>query len=261
MNLDQTIPPLRDLPSGRLGARKEHLLAEVQSSQKRPGAPWMRGWVHPRRRVAAIALALGLLTIGTGVAATTTDWLTGSPAPESVVSDFGSYAPQLGFSPEPNRAVLVAEDSDIILYATTNKEGSYCLLASAPWKRPSELGEGGICIPPALGAAPLVAGLVGARSSPDGAQTYLIAGRTTDPDARSIRFDDPTGAPIRRAIGSSGFFIAAVRTHESACVNGDWKPTFSMLGADGTERGKATITLGSAPSASPGVCVFAPPHR
>ena len=44
MNIDQTIPPLRDLPTGRLDARKEHLLAEVQSSQKRPGAPSLRGW-------------------------------------------------------------------------------------------------------------------------------------------------------------------------------------------------------------------------
>ena len=73
----------------------------------------------------------------TAVAATATGWLTGSPAPQSVVSDFGTYAPQLGFDPEPGRAVLVAQDGDVILYATTNKQGSYCLVTSAPWKRPS----------------------------------------------------------------------------------------------------------------------------
>jgi hypothetical protein len=260
MSIDHTIPPLRDLPAGRLDARKEHLVAEIQSSRKRLSVLSLSRWVGPRRRAAALALALGLLVIGTAVAATTTDWLTDSPALKSVVSDFGSYAPQLGFNPEPGRAVLVARDGDIILYATTNKQGSYCLITSAPWKRPSKLPDGGTCIPPAQAAAPLVAGLVGASSSPGGQQTYLIAGRTTDPEAHTIRFSDPTGAPITRTIGSSGFFVAAVRTDASACANGDWKPLFSVLGANGEERASSTITLGSAPSASPGVCVFAAPH-
>lgn len=260
MSIDQTIPPLRDLPTGRLDARKKHLVAEIQSSQKRPSVLPLPVWIRPRRRVAALALALGLLVIGTAVAATTTGWLTGSPAPKWVVDDFGSYAPQLGFNPEPGHAVLVAQDADISLYATTNRQGSYCLLASAPWKRPSNLGEGGTCIPPAQASAPFVAGLVGATSSSDGAQTYLIAGRTTDPDARWIRFSDPAGAPITRPIGFSGFFIATVRSLESACANGDWKPTFIVLGPDGNQRASATITLGAAPSASSGVCVFEPPH-
>lgn len=262
MSIDHTIPPLHDLPAGRLDARKEHLVAEIQSSRKRPGVLSLPRRVGPRRRAAALALALGLLMIGTAVAATTTDWLTGSPAPKSVISDFGSYAPQLGFNPEPGRAVLVARDADVALYATTNAQGSYCILASAPWKRPSKLGEGGTCIPPTQAAAPLVAGLVGASSSSDsGEQTYLIAGRTTDPEARTIRFSDPTGAPITRTIGSSGFFIATVRTNESACANGDWRPSFTVLGANGEERASFTITLGSARSESPGVCVFAAPHR
>jgi hypothetical protein len=258
MSIDHTIPPLRNLPGARLDARREHLVAEIRNSQRRSSVLSLLRWVGPRRRVAA--LALGLIVIGTAVAATATDWLTGSPAPKSVVSDFGSYAPQLGFNPEPGRAVLVARDGDIILYATTNRQGSYCLIASAPWKRPSKLPDGGTCIPPAQAAAPLVAGLVGTSSSSDREQTYLIAGRTTDPEARTIRFSYPTGAPIRRAIGASGFFIAAVRTDNSACASGDWKPTFVVLGADGKERASATITLGSAPSASPGVCVFAAPH-
>jgi hypothetical protein len=146
----------------------------------------------------------------------------------------------------------------MILYATTNKQGSYCLIASAPWKRPGKLGEGGTCIPPAQAAAPLIAGLVGASSSPNGDQTYLIAGRTTDPDARAIRFSDPTGAPITRPVGSSGFFIATIRTKESACANGDWKPTFSLLAAKGKQRSSATITLASAPL--PHTCGFAAPH-
>jgi hypothetical protein len=259
MSIDHTIPPLRDLRAGRLTARKQHLVGEIQRSQKRPSLLSLSRFVGPRRRVAALALALGLLVIGTAVAATT-DWLSGSPAPKSVVSDFGSYAPQLGFNPEPGRAVLVAQDGDISLYATTNKQGSYCLIASAPWKRPSKLPDGGTCIPPGQAAAPLVAGLVGASGSPGGQQTYLIAGRTTDPEARTIRFSDPTGTPITRTIGSSGFFIATVRTEKSACANGDWRPTFSQLGANGEQHASIAVTLGSAPSASPGVCVFAAPH-
>jgi hypothetical protein len=259
MSIDHTIPPLRDLPAGRLDARKQHLVAEIQSSQKRPSVLSLPRFVGPRRRVAALALALGLLVIGTAVAATT-DWLTGSPAPKSVVSDFGSYAPQLGFNPEPGRAVQVAADADTILYATTNKQGSYCLIASATWKRPDKLPDGGTCIPPAQAAAPLIAGLVGASSSPDGEQTYVIAGRTSDPEARTIRFSDPSGTTITRPVGSSGFFLAAIRTGMPACANGNWKPTFTVVGADGKERTSATITLGAAPSGSPGVCVFATPH-
>ena len=258
MSIDLTIPPLRDLPAGRLASLKEHLIVEIRRSERRESVLLRSFRPSGRRRVAALAVALGLVVIGTAVAATTTGWLTGSPAPNEVVEDFGSYTPQLGFDPEPGNAVRVARDGDIILYATTNEQGSYCLLASAPWKRPSKLGEGGTCIPPAQAKAPLVAGLVGANSSPGGEQTYLIAGRTTDPEARMIRFSDPTGAPITRAVGSSGFFIAAVRTDESACANGDWKPTFRVLGRDGHERGTATITLGS--TTTPGVCVFVAPH-
>ncbi len=260
MSIDYPIPSLRDLPAGRLDARKEHLMAEIVRAQQRRRFISLPRLVSSRRRVAALAIVVGLLVIGTAVAATA-NWLTGSPAPKSVVSDFGSYTPQLGFNPDPGSAVLVAEDSDVSLYATTNKQGSYCLVASAPWKRPSRLPDGGTCIPPAQAAAPLIAGLVGAASSQSAdEEMYLIAGRTADPEARTIRFTDPNGDPITRAIGSSGFFIATVRTAGSACQNGDWNATFSVLGADGKERTHATITLGFTHSDSPGVCVFAAPH-
>jgi hypothetical protein len=263
MSIEHTIPPLRDLPAGRLEVRKEHLVAEILRGRHHSRRFSLPRLVGPRRRVAAFALALALVVIGTAVAATRTDWLTGSPAPTSVVSDFGSYAPQLGFDPEPGRAVLVAKDGEFSLYATTNTQGSYCLVASAPWKRPSELPDGGTCIAPAQAAAPLIAGLVGAsgsRSPGRAQQTYLIAGRTADPEARMISFTGPGGDPITRAIGSSGFFIAAVRTDESACTRGDWTSRFSGLGADGKERTHATITLATAPPDSARVCVFAAPH-
>lgn len=258
MNTDHLIPPLRNLPAERLHARREHLLSEIRDSERHEGARFQQRWFGPRRRFVALAFALSALVIGTAVAATTNGWLTGSPAPKAVAEDFGSYAPQLGFNPEPGHAVRVAQDGDILLYATTNKQGGYCLLASATWKRPSKLGEGGTCISPAHASAPLLAGLVGASSSADGKQIYLIAGRTTDAQARTIRFSDPAGTAITRPIGSSGFFIAAVRTDAPACATGDWEPRFYVQGDKGEERGSATITIGS--TRAPGVCLFPTPR-
>jgi hypothetical protein len=245
---------LRDLPPGRLDARKEHLLAEITREQ--PDLSFPRFLVS-RRRGAVLVLAGTLVVIGTA-AATTVSWLTGRPAPPAVVRDFGTYAPQLGFHPQPGRAVLVAEDSNISLYATTNDEGSYCLVVSAPWKRPETLPDGGTCIPAAQAAAPLIAGLLGASSPPgEERSTYLIAGRTDTPRAHTIRFTDPAGETITRTIGSSGFFVASVQT-ESGCPSDDWKPTFIVLGANGEELTRATITL--AKSLGHGVCQFTPPH-
>jgi hypothetical protein len=147
MTIDKRILPLRDLPPGRLEARREHLMAEIVRGQQRPHFVSLPRLMGTRRRIAVLAIVTLLIVIGTAVASTTS-WLTGSPAPQSVVSDFGTYTPQLGFNPEPGRAVLVAEDGDISLYATTNKQGTYCLVASAPWKRPEKLADGGTCIPP-----------------------------------------------------------------------------------------------------------------
>jgi hypothetical protein len=156
--------------------------------------------------------------------------------------------------------VLVAEDAEISLYATTNDEGSYCLVVSAPWKRPATLPDGGTCIPPAQAAAPLIAGLVGASSptSERGQWTLVIAGRTDEREARTIAFVDPNGETMTRPIGSSGFFVASVHMAEAPCAGGDWKPTFVAAGKDGQELARATITLGSARSGD--VCTFAAPH-
>lgn len=206
----------------------------------------------PHGRFAVVAILAALLLIGTAIAATA-DWLTGEPAPKSVVTDFGSYAPQLGFDPEPGRAVLVAEDDDITLYATTNKQGSYCLITSAPWKRPAKLPDGGTCISRSFAAAPVVAGLVGSSGS-----RYLIAGRTTDANARAIKFTDPSGESITRRIGSSGFFVASVIVEGELCPDGGWKPVFIVLSADGSELSRASITLGQSRSA--GACSLAAPH-
>ena len=164
MTNEHSIPPLRELPAGRLDARTQHLVAEItRTNEPARGVAFSR-FIGSRRRVAVIALALGLLVIGTAVAETT-DWLTGAPAPESVVFDFGTYAPQLGFNPEPGRAVEVAVDGDTILYATTNKRGSYCLIASAPWKRPDAAGRRHLH-PARSASAPMIAELASAQKAP-----------------------------------------------------------------------------------------------
>ena len=109
MTNEHSIPPLRELPAGRLDARTQHLVAEItRTTEPDRGVAFSR-FIGSRRRVAVIALALGLLVIGTAVAETT-DWLTGSPAPESVVSDFCKYATHLGFYRDPGREVVFAVD-------------------------------------------------------------------------------------------------------------------------------------------------------
>ena len=233
--------PLRELPPGRLVARKEHLLAEIDRSPR-----------LSRRAKVVLVVVFSLVVLGTAAAATTS-WLTGRPAPPAVVFDFGSYTPQLGFHPEPGRAVLVAEDGDVSLYATTNAEGSYCLVVSAPWKRPETLPDGGTCIPPAQAAARLVAGFVGASSD-----AVVIAGRAVSRGAYAIRFTGPAGDPVTRTIGSSGFFVAELLVAGTPCANGDWTPTFAVLDRSGRDFSWATIEIARA--AELGACVLTGVH-
>ena len=175
-------------------------------------------------------------------------------APPAVVSDFRSYTPQLGFHPDPGAAVLVAEDGDVSLYATTNAEGSYCFVVSAPWKRPETLPDGGTCIPPDTAAAPLIVGVVGAAHT-----TLLVGGRADVRGASAIRFAGPDGRLVTRPIGSSGFFVAAVRSSVVACSKGDWRPAFVVPDASGRELTHATIGLIRA-AAAPGVCILSGLH-
>lgn len=58
------------------------------------------------------------------------DWLGAEPAFPDIVSEFGRYTPQLGFNPERGKAVRVAEDDSVRLFATTNKQGTYCFVVS-----------------------------------------------------------------------------------------------------------------------------------
>lgn len=247
--------PLREMPARRSSARHQHLLREI-SSTTQPHAFALRRALNGRRALAPLVAAL--VIVGTAAAATT-GWLTGSPAPTSVVNGFKSYPTQLGFHPLPGQAVLVAGSHSVSLYATLNREGGYCLTVSAPWKRPDSLSDGGTCVTASDAAAALVAGTLGASSSPGGSATTLVlAGRTTNPNARAVRFEDPDGVVRTQRLGSSGFFVATLETPGSPCTQGDWAPTFELIAASGDRLASTTVALAS--DRGHGVCQFLAPH-
>jgi hypothetical protein len=206
---------------------------------------WQKARARRRRRImlSTGALTAAALIVGTAIAAT--GWLVGAPAPPSVKSDFGSYAPQLGFSPQPGKAVLVASNGDYQLFATTNKQGGYCILVSAPWKRPGPHGEGGDCSSRKQVSVPFWAAIGGAAGSPDGSTTTLVIdGRTTKAKAASVRFATPYQETVSTPVGSSGFFIVGVTTKASWCQIGRWNPRVAILDRNGHELATETATIG-----------------
>jgi hypothetical protein len=72
MKGDYSIPPLRDLPLGRLGQRREHLVFEITSERESRGALarlWPARWGRPgRRRVFALVAAALVVAVGTASA-------------------------------------------------------------------------------------------------------------------------------------------------------------------------------------------------
>jgi hypothetical protein len=211
-------------------------------TQLRDAAARRIGGQRRRQKIVIAAALLFAATAIAGIAVAADGWLTGQAAPPSVVADFGSYRPQLGFRPDPGSAVLVAEDGGSSLYATTNAEGSYCVVASAPWKRPATLPDGGSCVGKPTAAQPFVAGVVGGSpSDPAGNVTLLVAGRINLPGAAQVSFDSPTGEPISRPLGPNGFFLAAVPA--TLCQNGTWTPTFVAHDASGRTLGSSAITI------------------
>jgi hypothetical protein len=177
-------------------------------------------------------------------------WLGGEPAPQSIIDNFRSYTPQLGFRPESGKAVRVAADGGFDLYATPNDRGSYCVATSTP--------DGGICIRRSVAEAPLIAGIMpGDPGRADARRTILIAGRVRHPGAMAITFTDPNGVMVTRPIGAGGFFLSAVPIAQPPsprapypCINGDWSPTFRALGPSGKELLTTRITLASRPTLS-----------
>lgn len=182
--------------------------------------------------LAAPAYAIGRVVEG---------WVGGEPAPPSIVHNFGSYTPQLGFDPEPGKAVQVASDGSVALYATPNAQGSYCVATDTP--------DGGICIQRKVAAEPLIAGIMPNKQ-------MLVAGRVRDPRAVEIAFTDPDGLRVTRRLEVGGFFLAALGTtalpgadRPYPCKNGTWRPAFRALDSNGHELVSAQITLASVPIA------------
>lgn len=207
--------------------------------------------IEPRRdrrrlRVLLIAAAsLALLAAPSyAVAHRLLGWLDAEPAPPTVVADFDSYARQLGFDPEPGKAVLVAEDSEFALYATTNRQGGYCLVVSAPWKRPDKLPDGGSCISAEEAAKPLRAALGGAsaarREGDRWLSTFVVSGRAADPRVRAVRLTRADGLQVERPVGAGGFFVVGVEG-ELLCPGEGASIDVRVLTADGEEVARTTV--------------------
>jgi hypothetical protein len=207
-----------------------------------------------RRRARLLVLALlvlAVLAVPTyAIGRAVKGWLGGDPAPRSIVDNFGSYTPQLGYQPEAGKAVRVAVDGAFALYATPNDRGSYCVATSTP--------DGGICVRPSVAGAPIAAGIMpGDPGREDARRTILVAGRVTSPDAVAIAFTDPNGATVTRRIGAGGFFLAALPGIEPTlyglCENGNWAPTFRALVSSVDVLMTAQITLAIRPQGVTGV--------
>jgi hypothetical protein len=197
-----------------------------------------------RRRVlfATSAVALAAVIVGTAIAAT--GWLVGSPAPPRVKADFGSYAPQLGFNPQPGKAILVASNGAYQLFATTNKQGGYCILVSAPWKRPGPHGEGGDCSSRQQASVAFWAGFGGVAPAPGKGMRLVIDGRTREARAATLRLATPGKQIVTVPVGSSGFFIVGVTTHMSWCQIAQWNPKVAILDSTGHQLTTATARIG-----------------
>lgn len=232
--------PTPEMSTAALQRRRAHLLSELDRPRPR------------RRRLVLLTGAFAAAAIIAGVATAASGWLTGSPAPPSVQSDFGTYSPQLGFHPDPGSAVLVAQKGDDQLYATTNTEGSYCLIASTPWKRPDSNPDGGTCISKAMADNPIVAGLVAGTTTVE-----ILAGRVSVDGAASISLPLPDGSTQTVSLGASGFFLTEV--DGKPCQNGDWSPQIKALASDGTSVAASTITLETEQD-NGDACVMPGPH-
>jgi hypothetical protein len=207
---------------------------------------WQTRRVRRRRQLVLLTSALTAAGIIVGTAIAATGWLVGSPAPRNVKSDFGSYAPQLGFNPKPGQAVLVARDGGYKLYATPNKQGGYCILIVTPEYHPGPHGEGGDCAGPdhrAFWANALPAGQPGTIGK------LFVLGHTAAHAAATVRFSEPNGSVGTAEVGSSGFFIAHTDISASIICKAAiqpavwWKPAFTVLDRNGRRLSKTAETF------------------
>jgi hypothetical protein len=194
-----------------------------------------------RLRLGFVAAALVTAAVGSGITVAATHWPLGEQAPPSVVDDFQSYTPQLGFNPHARGARLVAQADGIALYATTTRQGTYCTVVATPWRGGKTMGDGGTCASRKTAAEPIAAGVRDtSRIDDDGTVTLAIAGRVLDRDAKSVRFTSPSGDSIERRIGAEGFFVAGVEV--DFCPEEDWTPTFTAFDGE-AEVVRADILL------------------
>jgi hypothetical protein len=229
----------------------ERVLAESRTEPRHPISARRRR----RKQFGFVAAALALGAVFGGLAVAGTGWLTGEPAPSTVVANFEAYTPELGFHPNPGGAVLVAQDGDISLYATSNQERTYCLILDEPWKPRTTL-DGGTCVPAAIASGHLVAGILGGGPNrPDGHTTLVVGGRVDDPAASTVRFTSPTGEAVERPVGSSGFFLAGIDLQLPPCPSAGWTSTFTAVGDNGREIARTTVPLVQS-HANGSVCVF-----
>jgi hypothetical protein len=204
-----------------------------------------------RRRVrtlTALAAAGALLVTGAAIAADHLRDSLGSPAPENVRRDFGSYTPQLGFHPAGSDAVLSAEDErgGIGLYVAPNAEGTSCVTFTAPWKTSPDQEDGGTCLRHADAEVPILAGLLGTRAARPGPVTAVIGGRVTTEGAVSVRFPSASGEPIESTLGIGGYFVVAVPGAQAGLTPGGcdgWAPQVTALDAAGQALARATIVF------------------
>ena len=215
----------------------ERVLATPRATGRRRR---LRGW---QARFVLVAAVVGVSAVIASLAIAGTGWLVGSPAPADVRSDFGSYATQLGFDPQPGKAVLVASNGDYQLYATANEQGGLCILVSTPWNRPGPDGEGGDCTATTPDASAFWAGTAGMSAIANNASTLVIDGHTTDPGAASVQFDAPNGETVTAPVGASGFFIVGTTVRGFVCDSRAWTPRFTVRDGNGRQLSATSVTI------------------
>jgi hypothetical protein len=218
---------------------------------------WQKTRARRRHRIALVTSVLAVAAIIVGTAIAATGWLVGSPAPKNIKSDFGSYAPQLGFNPEPGKAVLVASDGPYKMYVTPDKQGGYCTLIATPHYHPGPNGSGGDCGTRQQAAVPFLAGPYGPGvPMRNGSVRVVVAGRTRNKAAARVRFTTPDGKTATAPIGTSGFFITDItskrrlftglqppgsRFPKALC---HWTTTFVLLDGSGRQLTSKILTFG-----------------
>src|SRR5438067_8499974 len=85
--------------------RSDETLGRILN-EPRPGAAPRPPFMRRARLLVLVVLVLAVLALPTyAIGRAVRGWLAGSPAPPSIVRNFGTYTPQLGFKPEPGEAV------------------------------------------------------------------------------------------------------------------------------------------------------------